>query len=81
MPATSEENIQPLSFPQCIHLTERCKCAILSVDSCLGEKCPFLQSDTDYKNSQKQWQEHLNSISAEKQNQISKEYYGGKKLW
>lgn len=76
-----EENISPLNLPQCIYLSEKCKCSILNVKMCRGEKCSFLRSDTDYKNSQKQWKEHLNSISTEKQMKISKDYYGGKKLW
>lgn len=68
-------------YPQCIYLSENCQCSILNVSKCRGEKCPFKRSELEYKTSQKQWREHLNSISPEQQKKISREYYGGKKLW
>ncbi len=80
-PEPNDERFSFLSFPQCVHLVEKCQCSILNVRVCNGEKCTFLQTDADYINSQKRWKQHLNSMSVEKQEKISREYYGGKKLW
>ena len=35
IPASSEENLRPLEMPDCIYLTERCRCGILNVKECL----------------------------------------------
>lgn len=78
---TEYQEFSPLDLPQCIYLSENCKCSILSVRKCRGNECPFRRSELDYKNSQQQWRDHLNAISIEQQNKISREYYGGKKLW
>ncbi len=41
IPASSEENLRPLEMPDCIYLTERCRCGILNVKECLRKPCPF----------------------------------------
>ncbi len=70
-----------LDLPQCIYLSENLKCSILNVRKCRGVECPFRCSDSEYKVSQQKWREHLNTISPEQQQKISRAYYGGKKPW
>jgi len=65
---------------QCIYLINGFECAILNVNKC-SIKCRFRCSDNQYQSSQRHWREQLNSISIEKQNKISRKYYGGKKIW
>ena len=65
---------------QCIYLGNDLQCSIQNKKKCSTE-CSFRCSADKYKNSLKRWREQLNSISTEKQKEISRKYYGGKKFW
>ena len=56
-------------------------CSILNIKKCSGITCSFYKTLEDSKESQNKWCAHMRSISAEKQKQISRNYYGGKKIW
>lgn len=77
----NENKLSSLDFPPCIYLNEDRQCSILNVRECTGKVCPFRRSSAEYEVSQQKWREHLNNISPERQQKISRSYYGGKKLW
>lgn len=87
--AYSEHKVQPvktvhfdlLALPACVNLTDKCKCKILTVDCCLGEKCSFLQLNDNQQTVTKKWSEHLSSLTVERQREIAKKYYGGAMPW
>lgn len=74
-------NYKLLELPECVFLSERCRCAILNVKICMGEKCTFRKTAYDIEKSEKICREHLNTLDMTIQNKIADNYYGGKKLW
>ena len=56
IPISGDDNLEPLGFPDCIHLNENCKCSLLVVDGCTGEKCSF------YKNSFEKGLSEINTM-------------------
>ena len=80
-PASGEERRSPLNFPDCVYLSEHCRCSILCVDGCAGEKCSFRQSGREKKQSRDKWYQELNTLSEEEQRKIARSYYGGRMPW
>ena len=80
IPTSLEKNLEPLQYPDCIHLDERFRCRILRVDKCPKE-CSFCQNHTQRVESDKRWFAQMNTISEERQIQIAMSYYGGKMPW
>lgn len=74
-------NYKSLELPECVFLSERCRCAILNVKICMGEKCTFRKTAYDIEKSEKICREHLNTLDMTIQNKIADNYYGGKKPW
>ncbi len=64
--------------PDCIYLSQRYQCDILQVVRCLGEKCAFRQSETEYRLAHDRWQKAISALSREQQGKIVSKYYGGK---
>lgn len=81
IPVFSESNRKMLDMPDCIYLTERCRCGILNVKECLRDQCTFLQSRRKREESQLQWRSRLNRMGEEQQAKIAAVYYGGKTPW
>ena len=81
IPSNVSANMTPLDLPDCVHLTEQCRCDILRVKKCVGRKCTFCVSPSDRKNSENRWQSRINKIDEERQKKISAAYYGGKRPW
>jgi len=77
----SVKNPKPLAMPDCIYLTERCKCGILNVRECLKELCSFSQNRADREESQIQWRRRLSEMEEGRQAKIVAVYYGGKRPW
>lgn len=81
IPTSVEKNMNPLSMPDCIHLTDQCKCNILRVKKCPGSSCTFCQTANEKHISDTKWTDELNNIDSASQQKISREYYGGKMPW
>ncbi|MEI3037019.1 MAG: CarD family transcriptional regulator [Oscillospiraceae bacterium] len=77
----SVKNPKPLEMPDCIYLTEQCKCGILNVRECLKEFCSFSQNRADREESQIQWRRRLSEMEEGRQAKIAAVYYGGKRPW
>ncbi len=48
VPMSTGKNMEPLSLPECVHLTERCRCGVLRVEECQGERCAFRKTERAY---------------------------------
>lgn len=81
IPISGENNLEPLGFPDCIHLNENCKCSLLVVDECTGEKCSFYKNSFEKGLSEINTMKRLSSLDEDKQKQISNTYYDGKMPW
>jgi len=81
IPVLHSEDKRLLSFPDCIHLSEHGRCDILTVSSCRGETCSFLQSPLTAKTCSAQWKQRLQLLDAKKQKKIAHKYYGGAMPW
>lgn len=81
IPISGENNLEPLGFPDCIHLSENCKCSLLVVDGCTGEKCSFYKNSFEKGLSEINTMKRLSSLDEDKQKQISNTYYDGKMPW
>ena len=66
---------------KCIYFSSGTECGILSIGKCKGEKCSFRLTEQEYEAAQKQWKDRMNRMDPEKQIEISRKYYGGKKQW
>ncbi|MBC8542527.1 hypothetical protein [Bianquea renquensis] len=78
---SASQNLKPLRYPDCIYLTEHCRCGILRVSECIGERCSFCQSRLEHRESNARWHQHMNLLSEEKQARIAAVYYGGRMPW
>ncbi|MEE0913169.1 MAG: hypothetical protein U0L76_01115 [Ruminococcus sp.] len=81
IPDFKNSDYKTIELPECVFLSERCKCAILSVKECVGEKCTFKKTAVDIEKSDRKVRDYLNALDISKQNKISQEYYGGKMPW
>lgn len=70
-----------LYCPDCIYLSERGKCALLNVASCMGKRCTAKESPRDRALSLAHWKSRLCGLPREKQEDIAKKYYGGHFPW
>lgn len=77
MTYTRYSNLDFLTLPDCEGLLENGKCSCLDVPACLGKNCLSYHRED---NSEKAFT-RLRSLSEEKQEHISKKYYGGKRPW
>lgn len=75
------KKFKPLKYPACVYLTENCKCSVLNVRECAGEKCTFLKSEYLKDLSDKKRIKRLNSLDKNEQQKIADAYYGGKISW
>lgn len=75
------KGLAALELPDCIYLSERCRCAILQVPSCRGEKCPFRQNVEEQSRAREQWRKALDALSPDAQGKIAGSYYGGFMPW
>ena len=81
IPTSRNEYLEPLEFPDCIHLTENCKCDVLVVDGCIGESCSFFKSNLEKDLSEINSSKRLSSLEENKQKEIANIYYDGKMPW
>ena len=81
IPVSRGSNLKPLELPDCIYLTEHCRCGILQVNECIGYGCSFCQDSSTESESFSRWLSHMNTMSKEKQAKIAVAYYGGKMPW
>lgn len=81
IPISRHKDLLPLKFPECIHLSDNCRCSLLRVKDCLGTDCSFCVTVNEIEQSQEDWHSYMNSLSDEKQKKIAKSYYGGKMPW
>ncbi|MBC8571451.1 hypothetical protein [Zongyangia hominis] len=81
IPVSKQQNMKPLHYPDCIHLSERCGCDLLSISECKGESCSFCQSAAQQELSQREWLSILNTLGLEQQKKIAGKYYSGKMPW
>lgn len=66
---------------ECIHMSDNAKCCILRVENCPGAECPFRETSESNKNAEENWRKRLNAMTADSQERIAREYYGGKMPW
>lgn len=81
IPIARNKYLEPLGFPDCIHLNESCKCDVLVVDGCIGESCSFYKSNFEEGLSEINSMTRISSLDESKQKQISNIYYDGKMPW
>ena len=81
IPSSKNKYLEPLKLPDCIHLTENCKCSVLIVDDCIGEGCTFFKGTLEKSISEMNFNQRLNSLDENRQKQIANIYYGGKMPW
>ncbi len=81
IPSATDNNMKLLNLPDCIYLTDNCKCRLLKIAECTGEKCSFRQNNEEHINSQHSWFCKMNSLNYEAQYKIAKTYYGGHMPW
>lgn len=81
IPTSKNNYLEPLGFPDCIHLNENCKCSILEVDGCIGESCSFYKSNFEERSAEINTMKRLSSLDKDKQKQIASTYYDGKMPW
>ena len=81
VPISNGRNMRPLSLPDCVHLTERCKCGILRVDECLGDRCAFRKTEYECSESRQKWLKALRAMGTEEQERTAAKYYNGKMPW
>ena len=81
IPAVSGRNRKPLELPDCVHLTERCRCGILRVEECQGEHCAFRKTEAAYRESRRKWMRALCAMRAEEQEKTAVKYYNGQMPW
>lgn len=67
--------------PDCVHLTERYKCNLLQVKQCVGTDCKFCQTAYERGKSFKRWQDVMNTMPDNRQEQIASTYYNGHMPW
>ena len=79
--AKKQEGLFLLSLPDCISLSENGGCSLLKLKICQGINCPFMRSKNELKNITRYWEARLSSLGEEKQERISRMYYGGKMPW
>ena len=79
--AKKQEGLFLLSLPDCISLSENGGCSLLKLKICQGINCPFMRSKNELKNITRYWEARLSSLDEEKQERISRMYYGGKMPW
>ena len=70
-----------LRLPDCIFLQENGRCSRLEHSFCVGETCSFLTSHLKSDEGKSKWAVRLSALSEQKQNEIAKKYYGGKRPW
>lgn len=81
IPSSTGKNLEFLKLPDCVHLTEYCRCEIMKVPECIGMKCSACQSAAEKLRSGDIWRRRMNSLSDEQQTKIASVYYSGKKPW
>ena len=81
VPMSTGKNMEPLSLPECVHLTERCRCGVLRVEECQGERCAFRKTERAYSTAYQKWRDALRAKSAEEQRRTASKYYGGQMPW
>lgn len=81
IPSSDSESLKPLYLPDCIYLSQYCRCGILCVTKCMGEQCPFRRIGSEYAKLQEERKRRLNSLSVETQKKIAANYYGGLMPW
>ena len=81
IPLSHSNNYKPLELPDCIHLSEHCRCKILRVGGCIGKDCSFKQSTAEAKESKSVRKHRINSLSLDKQKKIATVYYEGEMPW
>lgn len=65
----------------CINKVRGNRCSKLIVKSCPGDKCTFMKTPEQQKESYKNSHERLKTLSRETQLYISEKYYGGAMPW
>lgn len=65
----------------CINKTKGNRCSKLIVKSCPGDKCTFMKTAQQQKESCKYSHERLGTLNRETQLYISDKYYGGAMPW
>lgn len=81
IPNSVMTNMKPLKYPDCVHLTENCRCSILKVSECIGTKCTFCKTSFEHIKSSGQWNQKMNELQEENQKKIALIYYNGKMPW
>jgi hypothetical protein len=81
IPTSCEKNLQPLYYPDCINLTEHCRCSVLCVTKCLGRNCSFRQGITEQRKSVGKWRQRMNELPCDVQEKIAGSYWNGKMPW
>lgn len=81
IPISRDKYLEPLGFPDCIHLNENCRCNILEVDGCIGESCSFYKSNSEKGLAEINSMKRLSGLDESKQEKIANTYYGGKMPW
>lgn len=81
IPVQTRDNYNLLNYPDCIYLSEQCKCGVLNVERCIGKGCTFCKNSSQNICSKNIWKNHLNTIPQDKQSKIARTYYGGTMPW
>jgi hypothetical protein len=68
-------------FPDCIGLSERGRCAWLTISDCQGEACTFKRTCKEEFDSIQYAHQRLSSLRSSTQRHIAKKYYGGFMPW
>ena len=80
MAADKQEN-EILLLPDCNSLSENGSCMLMHTKNCIGRNCKFIHSSDEMAFAHARWKSRLLSLSNEKQQSISKKYYGGQMPW
>jgi hypothetical protein len=78
---STEKSLRILNYPDCVNLTEHCRCSILSVSECPGGSCSFRQGTAERKASVNKWRQRMNGLPPDEQRKLSASYWGGKMPW
>ncbi len=68
-------------MPDCVHLTDRYTCRILSVRECVGRSCAFCCDRLSESRAESRWRTHMNGLDLEKQCRIAAVYFNGLMPW
>lgn len=81
IPTSLKSDLKPLNLPDCIYLTEHCRCRILRVRECMGNACSFCRSQSKAMDSKRKWNKRMNDMDQQQQLHIAATYFGGKMPW